>query len=57
VSNARAIAVAALKQRGRSLSEIAVILGDRDRSTISGLGERGRELLELDSDLQRRLAG
>jgi chromosomal replication initiator protein len=57
IGNARAIAVAALKQRGRSLSEIAGILGDRDRSTISQLGERGRELLEADGALQQRLAG
>ncbi|MEO9254752.1 MAG: DnaA/Hda family protein [Tepidiformaceae bacterium] len=54
---ARAVAVAALQERGRSLSELALVLGDRNRSTISGLGNRGRKLLEGDTDLQRRLAG
>lgn len=53
---ARAVAVAALQERGRSLSELALILSGRNRSTISGLGDRGRKLLEGDADLQRRLA-
>ena len=57
IGNARAIAVAALKDRGRSLSEIASILGNRDRSTISQLAERGRTLLGDDAKLQGRLAG
>ncbi len=57
IGNARAIAVAALKERGRSLSEIALILGNRDRSTISQLAERGRTLLHDETSLQDRLAG
>ena len=57
IGNARAVAAAALKQRGRSLSEIASILGNRDRSTISQLAERGREMLAADETLRVRLAG
>ncbi len=45
VAEARAVAVAALHERGRSLSELGALLGQRDKSTISGLAERGRELV------------
>ena len=57
VSSARAIAIHALKERGRSLSQIALLLGKRDPSTISQLQARGRDLLAQDSVLQARLAG
>ena len=56
VSNARAIAIFALKARGRSLSQIASVLGKRDPSTISQLQSRGRQLLADDTVLQARLA-
>lgn len=45
VAEARAVAVATLHERGRSLSELGALLGQRDKSTISGLAERGRELV------------
>lgn len=45
VAEARAVAVATLHERGRSLSELGALLGQRDKSTISGLAERGRELI------------
>lgn len=57
VSSARAIAIYALKERGRSLSQIAALLGKRDPSTISQLQARGRQLLDADPALQARLAG
>jgi chromosomal replication initiator protein len=57
VASARAVAVSALKGRGRSLSEIAAVLGKRDRSTISQLQARGRQLLEREPALRERLAG
>ncbi len=56
VSNARAIAIFALKARGRSLSQIASVLGKRDPSTISQLQARGARLLAADAVLQARLA-
>lgn len=57
VASARAVAVFALKERGRSLSEIAAVLGKRDRSTISQLQVRGRDVLAREADLRERLAG
>ncbi len=57
LGEARAVAVAALKERGRSLSQIASLLGGRDRSTISQLGERGRDLLSKEPSLRALLAG
>jgi len=57
VSSARAIAIFALKERGRSLSQIAELLGNRDPSTISQLQARGRELLAASPALQAQLAG
>lgn len=57
VAKARAIAVFALKERGRTLSQIAAMLGKRDASTISQLQERGRELLAGEPGLRERLAG
>jgi chromosomal replication initiator protein len=56
VRDARAIAVAALKRRGRSLSQIGAVVGGRDRSTIAGLAERGKVLLEDFPALSERLA-
>lgn len=57
VRDARAVTVAALKGRGRSLSQLATTLGGRDPSTISGLAERGRGLLDQSPDLLERVAG
>lgn len=45
VTEARAVAVAVLQERGRSLSQLGALFGRRDKSTISGLAERGRELV------------
>ena len=56
VANARAVAVYTLKERGRSLTQIGELLGKRDRSTISQLQARGRELLEADPTLKIRIA-
>jgi chromosomal replication initiator protein len=57
LTQARAIAVAALKERGRSNADVAEVLGGRDRSTISQAADRGRELLEAEPRLQSQLAG
>ncbi|MBA4181739.1 MAG: hypothetical protein C0506_14210 [Anaerolinea sp.] len=57
VAKARAVAVFALKERGRTLSEIASLLGKRDASTISQLQQRGQELLAQEAGLRERLAG
>ena len=43
-ARARAVAAAALQERGASYSEIGALLGGRSRSTIKGLAERGRAL-------------
>ncbi len=40
----RAVAAAALQERGCSYSEIGALLGGRSRSTVKGLAERGRAL-------------
>lgn len=53
LGQARAVAVAALRERGRSLAEIATLLGGRDKSTISPLVERGRDLLAADEALRQ----
>lgn len=57
VARARAVAVAALKERGRSLSAIAELLDGRDPSTISELVARGQQLLGEHPTLAQRLAG
>ena len=43
-ARARAVAAAALQERGSSYGEIGALLGGRSRSTIKGLAERGRAL-------------
>lgn len=48
-SRARAVAAAALQERGSSYSEIGALLGGRSRSTIKGLAERGRTLASEDT--------
>ena len=48
-SRARAVAAAALQERGSSYSEIGALLGGRSRSTIKGLAERGRSLASEDA--------
>lgn len=57
LSTARAVAVAALRERGRSLAEIATILDGRDRSTITGLVSKGQKVLAEDGRLRQHLAG
>jgi chromosomal replication initiator protein len=56
VAEARAVAVAALQERGRSLSQLGSLFGQRDKSTISGLAERGRELVAGDEGLRAIVA-
>lgn len=56
VAAARAVAVAMLQERGRSLNQAGTILGGRDKSTMSGLAARGRELIAAEPGL-RALAG
>ncbi len=56
VAEARAVAVAALQERGRSLSQLGSLFGQRDKSTISGLAERGRELVAGDEGLRTIVA-
>jgi hypothetical protein len=45
-----------LQERGRSLNQAGTILGGRDKSTMSGLAARGRELIAAEPGL-RALAG
>jgi chromosomal replication initiation ATPase DnaA len=56
VAEARAVAIAALRDRGRSLTQIAELFDGRNKSTLSPLVERGRALLADDPDLRLRLA-
>ena len=56
-SSARAVAAALLQERGKSLSEIASVLGGRNRTTISPIVARGKRLLEAEPELRSRLAG
>jgi chromosomal replication initiator protein len=55
--DARAVAIAALARTGRSLSQIAAMLDDRDPSTISPLVRRGKKLLDESAALRQALAG
>lgn len=57
VREARATAVAALSQRGHTLSQLGAIFGSRDRSTMKDLRDRGRSIIEHDDALRSRLAG
>lgn len=57
VASARAVAAAALKDQGLSLAEVAVVLGGRNRTTLSPVVQRGRQLLAVDDVLRARLAG
>ncbi|HSE45646.1 MAG TPA: helix-turn-helix domain-containing protein, partial [Gemmatimonadales bacterium] len=57
VTHARAVAVAALQERGKSLSQIGSLLGGRHRATVLELGERGKRLLDSDPTLRARIAG
>lgn len=56
VNEGRAVAVAALHGQGASLSEIAVMFGKRDKSTIHGLCARGRALIEANEPLRAALS-
>ena len=57
VSEARAAAIAGLKDRGYTLPRLAAVFGGRDKSTISTLAARGRGLLEEHEILRHLLAG
>jgi chromosomal replication initiator protein len=57
LDRARAVAVAALRQRGRSWGELARLFSGRDRSTMKGLEERGQRELAEDGRLRQLLAG
>jgi len=57
ITEARAIAIAGLQQRGYSLPRIAAIFGNRDKSTVSTLAGRGRSLIESQDILRHLLAG
>lgn len=56
VIQARAVAAAALKARGLSLTRVGEELGGRDRSTLSDVVKRGQRLLEEVPALRERLA-
>ncbi|HKS92058.1 MAG TPA: DnaA/Hda family protein [Tepidiformaceae bacterium] len=55
LSEARAVAMAVLLDRGRSLAQVAGMFANRHRSTVKDLGDRGRVLLESDPALRARL--
>ncbi|MCC6381874.1 MAG: ATP-binding protein [Dehalococcoidia bacterium] len=57
LAEARSVAAAALRERGRSLAEVASLLGNRDRSTVRQLARRGADQIGASSDLRRLLAG
>lgn len=57
LSEARAVAIAGLQQKGYTLPRIALIFSDRDKSTLSGLAGRGRALIEENEVLRHLLAG
>jgi chromosomal replication initiation ATPase DnaA len=57
LNDGRAVAVAVLHREGASLSELASMFGKRDKSTIHGLCERGRALLESNESLRMAVAG
>ncbi len=54
---ARAVAMAALADSGRSLSQIGALIGKRDPSTVSPLVEKGRALLAGMPEVRAKLAG
>lgn len=56
LTEARAVAVAALHRDGRPLSRLADLF-HRDKSTVSGLANRGRGLIAGSDELRRLLAG
>jgi chromosomal replication initiation ATPase DnaA len=56
LTEARAVSAALLQESGYSLPRIARLLGDRDKSTISTLASRGRELLKERTALREQLA-
>ncbi len=49
---ARAVAVAALQQRGRTLPQLKAEFDGRDKGTLSVLGKKGRELLTNNETLR-----
>jgi|GEM_PF-904175 len=56
-AEARAIATVALQERGLSLPRIGVILGGRDKSTMSPIARKGQTLLRAREDLRALIAG
>ena len=57
LNDARAAAIAGLKERGYSLPRLATVFDGRDKSTISVLATRGRALLDEHEVLRHLLAG
>lgn len=57
VADARAVAMAALVERGQTLSQVSALFSNRDRSTVKEASDRGRKLLASDPALHRRLVG
>jgi chromosomal replication initiator protein len=57
LNDARAVAAAALQSGGASLSQISGVLAKRDKSTIHGLCDRGRKLIEEKESLRSLLTG
>ncbi len=57
VGEARAVAAVALRNRGRSLSEVASLLGGRDKTTVKAISLRGQEILNGRPALRLELAG
>lgn len=53
VTEARAVAVALLREEGHSLARLTKLLDGRDKSTLSQLAERGQAVLESSPALRR----
>jgi chromosomal replication initiator protein len=56
VADARAAAMAALIERGQSLSQVSALFGNRHRSTVKEASDRGHKILEANPALHERLA-
>ena len=56
LTRARAVAATILQREGSSLREIGAILGNRDRSTIGDLVDRGRAIIAEEPSLHLKLA-
>lgn len=56
IADARSVSAAALRARGHSLSAVAELLGNRDRSTVRALAERGMGLVAATPALRALVA-